>query len=599
LRIRLVPWAPIMSATSDATMPDRALQAPTILNALQEDLSGLNGSVTKAFLALGGALQSIAARSREVTALSQSAAGLTAADDSDRTIATLTEILADTERVEKLAEISQIHMSDILLCLKQSRSPLSHLAELPDSLNAVAMLSRIEGSRLQTAAVDVSGLATDIRDLRKQVLYNVNVIAEQADRLTHLVAASVQHLGTITTQGQEHARNLVDQGRSVIEAMQVQTKSSKVAAAKIDEQYAAIRSATDKIVMSLQAEDMARQRVEHVQQALRQASLAAEAGEPQEKYLGILVLQRSQLLSTRDFLGDSILSIGNNLRSLLPRVESLAGETAALAAETDRDGRSLAAAIEAGLGAVSSVFGRFSASARAVVATVENVVPALKGMTKGARELAEIEVAIKLIAVNAAIKTSQLGEHGLTIGVLASELQKVNAENGEYTRSVLDALQRIDLALKALLGHGISQDSRVLKASAAQEVEAEVNALSATVLNSSHELAVKLSGLQEISRTLRAEIENACDVAKHAGGATAAFDSVLRTLDLNFEQLGGVWSAELEKTVKEEMVDLASTYSMQSQRDVHEKLLGGTEGGKTTPPATTDAGELGDNVELF
>jgi hypothetical protein len=166
-----------MSATSGATRPDQALKALPILNALQEDLSGLNGSVTRAFLALGGALQSIAARSREVTALSQSAAGLTAADDSDRTIATLTEILADTERVQNLAETSQIHMSDILLCLKQSRSPLSHLAKLPDSLNAVGMLSRIEGSRLQTAAVDVSGLATDIHDLRKQVLYNVNAIA--------------------------------------------------------------------------------------------------------------------------------------------------------------------------------------------------------------------------------------------------------------------------------------------------------------------------------------------------------------------------------------------------------------------------------------
>jgi hypothetical protein len=135
--------------------------------------------------------------------------------------------------------------------------------------------------------------------------------------------------------------------------------------------------------------------------------------------------------------------------------------------------------------------------------------------------------------------------------------------------------------------------------SAAQEVEGQVSALSATVLESSQGLAVKLSGLQEISRTLRVEIENACDVAKQAAGATAAFDSVLRTLDLNFEQLGGVWSAELENTVKEEMIDLASTYSMQSQRDVHEKLLGGTAGDKATPPATTDAGDLGDNTELF
>ncbi len=588
-----------MSPTSDATEQDQALgnlKAPTIINALREDLSRLNASVTKAFLVLGGALQSISARSREVTALSQSAAGLTAADDSERTIAILTEILADTERVQDLAESSQIQMSEILLRLKQSRSPLALLAELPDSLNAVGMLSRIEGARQQNAAVDVSSLATDIRDLTTRVLYNVNAIAEEAGRLTDLVSNGVQHLDKIKKQ--EEAGNLIEQGRSLLEALQLRTQSSKVAAGKIDEQYAAIRSATDKIVMSLQAEDMARQRVEHVQQALRQASLAAEAQEPREKYLGILALQRSQLLSTRDFLGDSILSIGNNLRSLLPRVESLAGETASLAAETDRDGRSLAAAIEEGLGAVSSVFGRFSLSARAVVATVENVVPALKGMTQGAKELAEIEVAIKLIAINAAIKTVQLGEHGATISVLASELQKVNAENGGYTRAVLEALQGIDRVLNAMSKHGISQDSRVLQASAPQEVDAEVSALAATVLASSQEVAVKLSGLLDKSHALRAEIENACEVAKQAAGATAAFDSVLSTLDLNFEQLGGVWSAELENAVKGEMSDLASTYSMQSQRDVHEKLFGRTAGGEATPAATTTS-DMGDNAELF
>jgi hypothetical protein len=400
------------------------------------------------------------------------------------------------------------------------------------------------------------------------------------------------------TREQEQAGNLIKQGRSVLDALQSRTKSSQVVADKIDEQYAAIRSATDKIVMSLQAEDIARQRVEHVQQGLRQASLAAEAEEPREKYLVILALQRSQLLSTRNFLTDAILSMGNHLTSLLPLVESLTGETAALAAETDRDGRSLAAAIEEGLGAVSSVFGRYSVSARAVVATVENLVPALKSMTKGAKELTEIEVAIKLIAINAAIKTFQLGEHGATISVLASELQKVNAENGGYTRAVLEALQGIDRALNAISKHDIGDDIRVLRASAAQEVDAEVSALSATVLQSSHELAVKLNGLLKLSNTLRAEIENACDVAKQTAEVSAAFDSVLRMLDLNFEQLGGTRSAEMENAVKEKMNGLASTYSMQSQREVHQELLGKAAGNEPNRAATPPS-ELGDNTELF
>jgi hypothetical protein len=49
-------------------------------------------------------------------------------------------------------------------------------------------------------------------------------------------------------------------------------------------------------------------------------------------------------------------------------------------------------------------------------------------------------------------------------------------------------------------------------------------------------LAVKLNGLLKLSNTLRAEIENACDVAKQTAEVSAAFNSVLRMLDLNFEQ---------------------------------------------------------------
>src|SRR5579872_1328925 len=569
------------------------------LGCLQEDLRDLNATVGKAFLALGGALQSISARTREVTALSQSAAGLTSTDESDRTIATLQEILADTEHVQDMAETSQREMREILLCLEHSRSPLVALAKLPQSLNAVGLLSRIEAGRLQNAAVDISSLATDIGALKEQVERNVNVIANEAVRLTGLIADGVQQLDKMKGQEQEQAKSLIQNARSVLEALQARAKSSQSATEKIDEQYASIRSASDKIVMSLQSEDMARQRVEHVQEALRQVAHAAGAGEPAEDYLSILALQRSQLLSTRDFLADAIQSISDNLHSLSPRVESLTGETSALAADTDKSGCSLVVAIEEGLGAVASVFGRFSVSARAIVATVENVVPALAGMTKGAKELAEIEALIQLIAINAAIKTTQLGSQAATISVLASELQEVNSRSGIQTRTVLQALQGIDRALNAMSGHGMAQDSRVLRIDAAHEVNAEVSALSANLHTSSRELAVSLSALLEMSRTLRAEIDNACDVANQARATSEAFDSVLKTLDLIFEQLGGVRSAELEIAVKEKMAGLASTYHMASQREVHQKLFGETTNGEAKPEAASETSDLGDNTELF
>lgn len=61
----------------------------------------------------------------------------------------------------------------------------------------------------------------------------------------------------------------------------------------------------------------------------------------------------------------------------------------------------------------------------------------------------------------------------------------------------------------------------------------------------------------------------------------------------------GVRSAELQKAVEEEMTALVSTYSMQSQRDVHQELLGKSGRGDAFPESSTGVSELGDNAELF
>ena len=73
--------------------------------------------------------------------------------------------------------------------------------------------------------------------------------------------------------------------------------------------------------MSLQAEDIARQRVEHVQEAIRCVAVSLDAGERLESCAGVLALQRSQLAGTRDLLADSICTIQAGLQSLGPRIQ--------------------------------------------------------------------------------------------------------------------------------------------------------------------------------------------------------------------------------------------------------------------------------------
>lgn len=569
------------------------------LGILGQNLQELNLKVGNTFLGLGNALQSISARSGDLTSLSKSAVELTAAGDSRQMIETLNSVLSDTEKVRELTETGNHKISEISASLQRSQPSLAALTKLPELLNSVRILWKTEAAMLTGRAADVGGLAADMGELREEVAYNVGVMAGEESRLATLTADAVQRLSATEKHEREESGSLIRNARSVLSGLQTKTQSCESATLHVDAEYAAIRDAIDRIVMSLQSEDIARQRIEHIEEAMRQVALSASAGEPPESYLPILVLQRAQLFDAREYLGTSIQSISESLRSLSPRVDSLTRDIEGLTSETDKNGHSFKAEIKQGLEAVSSLLERFSASARGVVATVDSVVPGLASMTKSADKLSHIQAAIRIIAINAAIKTRQLGLHGIPIGTLARTLQDANLESEGHTRTVALALKKIELALQMISERGIQKESVMLDPKAVQAVEAEVNSLLKVVLESNHKLAAQFGALLQLSQTLREEIENACRVAAQASQTLEDFDSILETFDASFGPLKAAIPPVLHHSLKEKTAALASMYSMEHERRVHRDLLVASAEEALVPGSPTANSDLGDNVELF
>jgi len=583
-----------------ATPVQAPISAPhQILCVLEEDLRDLHLQVNKTFLNLGNTLQSISARSRAMATLATSVVELASAGASTRIVEMLNVVLVDTERIRDLTETSSRQMQLVFDGLHRSRSALAVLAQLPDVLNAVRILWKIEGEKLQREAMDVSGLAADIGTLKKEVDYNVRAMDNEAERLVRLVAGGSRRLSAIEEHEREEAGNLIHHARAVLNALQERAVSSDHAARLVEAQYAGIRDAIDKIVMLLQSEDIARQRMEHIEQAMRQAVAAAERGEPQDHYVPIIILQRAQLLDARDFLVNSIQSIKESVTSLPAMVGSLTRETDDLASEHSQTGHALKSDIERGLAAVSSVLGRFSASARAIVSTVDNVVPALKGMARSADKLSQIENAIRIIAINAAIKTGQLGGRGTIIGALAERLQDATTESEEHTHAVVQALKGIEQSLQLISEHGIDKENRVLNPDAMRAVHMDVHSILADVLEASQKLATQLASLLELAQKLREEIEVARSVSEEASSTEDRFDFVIKSLDKSLEQLGAASLPELHDRTREKLTALAATYSMESQRKVHRSLIETIPSEKVAARPDNQNSDLGDNVELF
>jgi hypothetical protein len=567
-----------------------------VLAPLCDSLCALNARVAEEYLALAAVLQSNSKRARQITAESHKATGSGANLHSSHSIGVLQRILADSAGISGIVEISTEKMLEILSHVNASRAPLQRLTKMRSLLQTVAVLSRIEDGRITNTSVDLSGLSKDIDVLAKEIQKHLDGILNDSSTLSEVLQNGVHELSRFEQQERVEAAELIHRTQDVLGPMTARSEALQAAAHSIDEQYATFHRSTDKVVMSLQSEDIARQRVEHVQEAIGRVAASLDAGESIESCAGVVAVQRSQLVSTRDLLAESVQTIHSGLQSLGPRIQELVSQTALLALQTDADGQSFATAIDSGLATVSVVFRQCSSSVKAVIAIVNSVVPSVEQMTTGACALEEIEASIRLISLNATVKTAHLGSEGLAMGVIASELRAITRKSEGDTGIVLDGLAAIGEALAKITSEGALSESSLMMTSSGDVVSGELTGLSQSVRASSQEMTAGLNQVRKLAEALCMELERGCELARRAACVTELFDEQLRKFNEAFEQLG--YTKEMA-AVGSEADDLSKLYSMESERKLHLEVFGGEP--NSTVPALGDqeGSEFGDDVELF
>jgi hypothetical protein len=570
-----------------------------VLTPLCENLCNLNGQLAEKFLALSTVLQSNSMHARRITTESHKATGSEANLQSIHSIEVLQRILNESAGISKMVEISTEQMLNILTHVNTTRVPLQRLAKMRSLLKIVGFLSRIESGRITNSEVDLSGLSKDIDGLAEEVQQHLDRICGDSSKLSEVLQNGVRELGRFGQQERAQTADLIQRTQAVLSPMLARSEASQAAARNIDEQYANFHRSTDKVVMSLQSEDIARQRVEHVQEAILRVAASLDAGESVESCAGILALQRSQLVSTRDLLAASIESIHSALQSLSPRIHELVSRTAALVQQADEDGRSFATVIDSGLATVSQVFNQCSSSVKSAVSIVKNVLPSVEQMTDGAFALEEIEASIHLISLNATVKTAHLGSEGLAMGVIASELRSITKKGEGDTKIVLDGLAAIRNALEKIISEEAMSESSLMMTSGGDAVSGELAGLSQSVRTSSQEMTVGLEQVRQLAEALCSELEEGCELALHTTSITELFDEQVRNFDDVFGQLGYSKEMDAVSAGGNQADDLSKLYSMESERKLHLEVFGGESATESPASCNAESAEFGDDVELF
>jgi hypothetical protein len=573
-----------------------------ILSSVLGDLAVIRQCLGNTFHELGEKLVWMSGQARAVADLSVRATELFGEKESDRAIQILNSLLDDVNRTAAAGESSHSAFRKILTDLENVRLPLSQLDRRASILNTLSVLCRIEQQRFDTEWSRDIRLASDVERLCLRIREHVLQISTAQANLIPIVSDGLAKLMGARALEQQDTHALTGRIHSLFGELKDRTSQSRRAADDASGQYAEVRASVEKIVMSLQAEDIARQQIEHVEETLRHLSTASVGD---DEFAGILFLQNSQLESARNLIGGSLRSISENLAAVTARVSSLAEGTCSLASENGENGRVIATSIRNGLSALSSQLDSFAGSAQVIYKVLATTLPSLEEMTNHAAQLGGIEQVVRCTALNALIATRRLGAKGAAMQAISAEIQSVSGESGSHIGTLLGSLN----SMRGLIESISTDDAKLGGAPSTSGASSEeIDGLSLQISEKFRSAVEILNLLLEKTQDLSAKTDDARLSLGDPDTFASQFNAPMQTIGRALEELGFAQGQTPRSIAHVAAVNLSLRYSMDSERQVHRQAIGASddspnvefhESDSPSNDADPASSEFGDGIELF
>jgi methyl-accepting chemotaxis protein len=593
------------------------------------ELETLTRSAEEEFLALGTKLQDFHGRAREVSKASLDVANELSGSGMETVIAELRDVFKRIGELENRSRRGSSILENIFEQFEKMREPLEGFGKIVKILNVVCVMMRIENARfgdLQTGFLTVS---EDVRKLAEHILAKAQELSERSSVLSAMIRENLGLLRGFESSRSVAARQLTDDTARSLDVLVERHRASSKTLGHISERYGQVSRNISEIVASMQFHDITRQRLEHVREALDDlAGLVRQsaAGEP-SRFSSTKVKDRSGCLASAegicrlqgaqaDHAGRELISaverIIDNLRGVAESAGAIAGQTAAIAGQSGETGDSFLSGLERGVSSLADSLADYGEIDKKMSSVMRQVASTTEDMSEFIGEIERIGINMRVVALNAQINSAHIGEEGLSLGVLAGDVQQLAYETTSKIERISSGLATV-VSMARDLGTG---DSR--------EELPSVEAVAAILKNSTsglHDMQEKtsgmLAGLREAGRTLQGDIGRTVEsfgvherTKEVIGQARADLDA------LRADMREHIPEADL-KAADADLQNLEVRYTMDQERKVHETALSASATAVVIPfpvtrekaaedivEATAEAPvgqqeELGDNVELF
>jgi len=583
---------------------------------LGSELDALGKSTEGEFLDIGEKLHNYHQLSEEISRISASVAQLMTGEDMDAVIDGFRNVISRVRGLESESRRGATALKELLATLSDLLDNLTCFHKTIRSLRILRVSTKIESTRLNGRDMGFNILAEEVGKLALEIESRHSLLLAATESMRNLVGHALLSVSDLGTRQHVQTGIILDKTASGLESLTEKHSQSSKGAARIAARYDSIARNIGEIVSSLQFHDIMRQRVEHVKKALDNICLEQELKQLSPA-VGICELQIAQLQTTRDELILAVDNILDNLRCVAGAVSGIALETQAMAGTANATGDSFLDWVEADFSSITPAFSAYAEADRKLSGIMNSVGNTVVDMSTHINSIDTLKEKIKLIALNAIVKSCHIGDEGASLHVLSENLRQLSIETQQRTEKMSANLRSMTLESESLCDVINAHDEG--KADDFGRIHEVVRDLLGTLRDVNQRIMALLARMHDKGLALSEDIEKVIDDVDVHHRVANVIDTVVSRLDEKLAPLRSLYSIDGRSEASEHIKALETSYTMHSEREVHSALLGGggthelpgskpltltTAKGTSTKKNNGDAREadeedFGDNVELF
>jgi len=570
------------------------------------DLDLLNHDTEQGFLSIGGKLaefmQTVSVISSELTGLADAEHGQRASQALRRALDRCTDMRSSLGN----GDGGLAGMRHEIGFLKRT---LSGFQETVSAFRTLGFLTRIETARLGSTGADFSDLAEDVSLLAGHINSKVESALAMADSLIPPIEGAMREISVIEVGQTKDLPALISRTLAGLSSFRDVQEKARESSDRLVIEYGAISDAFKRLIVSIQFHDITRQQVEHVVEMLQRLSSESRGvdGSISSHPRGtsaVLALQSAQLADADKKFTASVESVERNLEGIARHILQMADESQALSGLRENGKGSFFLPLEQDCSAILTSLGRTANAEVATRATRKGLAETIGRMREPIQEIQQIEYRMRIMALNARISASHLGDIGSALDVIAGSVQQLAFECNERSECVVGSLSSMSEAATRSHDEGGPDP-----ASAPENGDGYVDELRLAVAD--------LHSATERSSTLISQIAARGD--RLAGDLSAArksfsvgtiFAEAVARARGSIEEIGEKtqceWPRDESEKLEPGLADFMSHYTMQAELDVHENVTRVATGNtartalaEANNSPSGEADELGDNVEFF